>query len=523
MLIHQLAAAGQSDRVLDLVTAGADPEATDALGATVLVAAARSASVLRRTGEPVDGQLAVVAGLLAHGVDAGRRDRFGRTAGDWLTGVPGADGVPGWRPAAAYPPYTSALLSLLRRDLGRREPAPVVSDAGQPAVVSELVSLFGDPPRVWLVLGYWSFEVRDVLLPGYIDIDEIELPEPPYDPAHSYQVGTGYFNEVLIMSWTPGTEDVRMWSFDVKDAYAYPDTTAKPLGTLEEFLTNLTGETVLGTGGSAVPDSGGHSVLRDLLACVDPPRFDPVPVPAVKAAAGSDDDSAPPAPGGIDTTQVELLGRYVLDVGELTGPLPVDHPVFPTTCQDIRAALLGLVAGGAVEVRARREGDEEVTLTLAEVIGDADLSTPGSPLWRPDAPHRWRLISEADYDRDLPDVDGRTVVPAPVEVDPADVDPDQVPQPAKDLLAFIEVNDEAPLGWLRPAVGTDSTALAATLAHARETVLDLYRTGMIEFLLADGIADDDVPALLAEDRYWAAWCDDVLVRTTPAGAEVTYY
>src|SRR5205823_3174289 len=130
--------------------------------------------------------------------------------------------------------YTSALLSLLRRDLGGRAPGPADDggSGGRPPVVDELVALFGDPPRVWLRLGYWSIEVRDVLLPGVIELDGLEGPETPYDPAYSYEVGTGYYNEMLILSWTPGSDEVRLWSYDVKEGYAYPDTDVRSLGTL---------------------------------------------------------------------------------------------------------------------------------------------------------------------------------------------------------------------------------------------------------------------------------------------------
>jgi hypothetical protein len=519
MLIHQLAAAGQSDRVLELVAAGADPEATDTLGATVLVAAARSAQALHRASEPVDSQLAVVTRLLANGVNADARDRFGRTAGEWLTGVPGGQEVPGWRPEPAYPPYTSALLSLLRRDLGPREPAPVdpAPADGQPPVVSEFVALLGDPPRTWVRLGYWSIEVRGVLLPGAIELDGIPGPALPYDWRYSYQVGTGYYNEVLILSWTPGSDEVRMWGYDVKEAYAYPDAEVRALGTLEEFLANLTNETVL-RDRYVVPDADVPGGLPDLLICADPPRFAPVPVPP--AAQGAGDASEPT---GIGTTMVELLGCFVLDFGALTRALPTDHPTYAVTCREIRETLLGLVAGGAVVVKGRGPDGDEVALTLDELIVDPELAVPGSRVWRPNATNRLRLYEASDYYRHLPDTDGRTEVPPPDEVDPDDVDAERFAQPVRDLLSFIDINDECPLGWLRPPLGTDSAVLAPTLDHARETVLDLYRAGLIEFLLADGVAGDDVPALVAEDRYWATWCNDVLVRTTPAGTEVADY
>ena len=265
MLLHDAAVAGDLERVRELVGEGADPDAVDHLGGTALISAMRSACVRHRAGEPIVGQVAVAEHLLGCGVDAERRDGFGRTAGDWATGVPGAQAVPGWQPEAAHPEWTAALLSLLRRDLGSRPPASAPADERLPPVLQDLVALLGDPPRVWLRLGYWELEVRGSL--GRPDfLDGMDLSALGFDPDTSYELGAGYFNEVLIASWQPGHDEVALWNYDVK-AWA-----VHPLGTLEAFLESLPQHTVGQADGSrAIPGGGEPGGLQDLLDCIDPP------------------------------------------------------------------------------------------------------------------------------------------------------------------------------------------------------------------------------------------------------------
>jgi hypothetical protein len=546
VLIHQLAAAGRVDQIIDLLAQDADPDALDGLDSTALIAALRAATARHRRGEPVDAQLAAAGLLLAHGTDTARRDRLGRTAGEWATGlpgvaaVPGLTGLPGWLPEPAFDPWTSALLTLLRRDRGAWPPGHPTGTTGDevatwPPALRAMVPLLGARPVVWIRLGYWEIEVREYLTPP--DIAELVGDAGlPFDLRHSYTIGNGYFNELLITSWEPGSDEVLMWGFDVKEQVAWGEGGLEPLGTLEEFLASLPARATLRSGTVLSPDSTGRGALQDLVDLVEPaPQelLDPV-ASADQGGDGDaddDDDDGPTVPPpGIQTTEIELLGRLLNYLGELTLPLPDTHPAYAGTCRHLRATLLAMHDRGMVDVTADR-----TELSVEEAAAHEGFATPGSAAWRPDGPDGIGLHDKlaTSYDREFPEADGRIELPPAIEVDPNFDDLDEavldamieaVPAASRQLLGEITAwSAPYALGWARPAVGTDGPDLAATLAHARNTVRELYRAGYLRFSVLAHVDASDIPTLLAEDRYWSTWCDDVAVHTTPAGAELGSY
>jgi hypothetical protein len=315
----------------------------------------------------------------------------------------------------------------------------------------------------------------------------------------SREIGVGYYNEVLILSWTPDGAPARLWAYDVSDWVVYP------LGTLEEFVAGL-------------PD-----VAPGLYAEPTPIDNDEVQAWREYLCPAPQTEDGP----GIRTTAAELLGRsaFLADLHTLVVPLGPEWPGFPSLCHDLRDAMLAPAEAGNLRMY-RQTGDEKETEVTGDLADDPQLARPGTGPWvmplsyaeERRRPGRTLVTIDADdfWPDDLPD-DLVEVPPPDVDLPAPTADPalTQLSLPALRILAVLaDASRPIPVAWLRPPLGTDSPHLAYTLDLCRTTVLDLYQRALVRLSVLPPLAGLSAEAALADDACWSTRSAAVYIQAT---------